>query len=113
MQEWRKDVLGQIDKPCIRLMNDIENARRLAGKKHFPTYIVCDAVLAGILVQPEIAKDVVRYHADVELHGNRTRGQVILDHLLTNEPNISLVQAFDSNIFKELLIFSVNALESV
>lgn len=104
-------MLGQIDKPCVRLMNDIENGRQLAGKKHFPTYIVCDAVLAGILLKPEIANDIVLYHADIELHGHRTRGQVVLDHLLSNEPNISLVQSFDSNIFKELLIFSVNELK--
>ncbi|XP_076246487.1 uncharacterized protein LOC143186664 [Calliopsis andreniformis] len=69
---------------------------------------MCDAILAGILLRPEIANDIVSYHADIELSGNRTRGQVVLDHLLSNEPNVFLIQNFDSEIFKEVLISSVN-----
>ncbi|KAK1126831.1 hypothetical protein K0M31_004453 [Melipona bicolor] len=110
--EWRRDILGQMDKPCIQLMNDIEYACQKKRKKQFPTYIMCDAILAGILLRPEIAQNVVPYHADVELNGNRTRGQVVLDHLLSNEPNVLLIQDFDSEIFKELLIFSVNNLDN-
>ncbi|XP_031825880.1 pyrimidine-specific ribonucleoside hydrolase RihA-like [Nomia melanderi] len=107
--DWRKNVLGQIDTPCMKLMNDIEEGCKRKMKKHFPTYIMCDAILAGILLKPEIAKNVVEYHADIELNGNRTRGQVVLDHLLTNKPNVFLIQQFDSEIFKDLLISSVNA----
>lgn len=89
-------------------MNNIENGCSKIRKKHFPTYIMCDAILAGILVQPQIAENIVSYHADIELSGNRTRGQVVLDHLLSNKPNVFLIQDFDSEMFKELLISSVN-----
>ncbi|XP_076381649.1 inosine-uridine preferring nucleoside hydrolase [Megalopta genalis] len=106
--DWRWNVLGQIDTPCMKLMNDIESACNSIRKKHFPTYITCDAFLAGIILKPEIAQDVVQYHADIELNGNRTRGQVVLDHLLSNEPNVFLIQQFDSEMFKDLLISSVN-----
>ncbi|XP_076280717.1 nucleoside hydrolase-like [Lasioglossum baleicum] len=106
--DWRKDVLGHIDTPCMKLMNDIENGCNRKRKKHFPTYIMCDAILAGILLKPEIAQNVAEYHADIELSGNRTRGQVVLDHLLSNKPNVFLIQQFDSEIFKDLLISSVN-----
>ena len=106
--EWRKNILGQIDKPCMELMNNIENGCSKIRKKRFPTYIVCDAILAGILVQPKIAENIVSYHADIELSGNRTRGQVVLDHLMSNKPNVFLIQDFNSEMFKELLISSVN-----
>ncbi|KZC05065.1 PREDICTED: pyrimidine-specific ribonucleoside hydrolase RihA-like [Dufourea novaeangliae] len=105
--DWRRDVLGQIDTACMRLMNDIEDGCRRIRKKHFPTYIMCDAVLAAILLKPEIAQDIAQYHVDIELYGNRTRGQVVLDHLLSNAPNVFLIKQFDSEIFKDLLIHSV------
>ncbi|XP_078039047.1 pyrimidine-specific ribonucleoside hydrolase RihA-like [Augochlora pura] len=106
--EWRWNVLGKIDTPCMKLMNDIESACNKIRKKRFPTYITCDAFLAGIILKPEIAQDVVEYHADIELSGTKTRGQVVLDHLLSNEPNVFLIQQFDSEMFKDLLISSVN-----
>ncbi|XP_043592644.1 pyrimidine-specific ribonucleoside hydrolase RihA-like isoform X2 [Bombus pyrosoma] len=109
--EWRKDILGKMDKPCIQLMNDIEYTYQKTRKRQFPNYITCDAILAGILLKPEIAQNVVPYHADIELNGTRTRGQVVLDHLLSNQPNILLIQDFDSESFKKLLIFSVDNLD--
>ncbi|XP_050477155.1 pyrimidine-specific ribonucleoside hydrolase RihA-like isoform X2 [Bombus huntii] len=109
--EWRRDVLGKMDKPCIQLMNDIEYAYQKTRKRRFPNYITCDAILAAILLKPEIAQNVVPYHADIELNGTRTRGQVVLDHLLLNEPNVLLIQDFDSESFKKLLIFSVDNLD--
>ncbi|XP_024223068.1 pyrimidine-specific ribonucleoside hydrolase RihA isoform X2 [Bombus impatiens] len=109
--EWRRDVLGKMDKPCIQLINDIEYAYQKTRKRRFPNYITCDAILAAILLKPEIAQNVVPYHADIELNGTRTRGQVVLDHLLLNEPNVLLIQDFDSESFKKLLIFSVDNLD--
>lgn len=89
-------------------MNDIENGCSKTRKKRFPTYITCDAILAGILLNPEIARNVASYHADIELSGNRTRGQVVLDHLLSNEPNVFLIQDIDSEMFKIALVSSVD-----
>ncbi|XP_060819140.1 pyrimidine-specific ribonucleoside hydrolase RihA-like isoform X2 [Bombus pascuorum] len=109
--EWRRDILGKMDKPCIQLMNDIEYAHQKTRKRQFPNYITCDAILAAILLKPEIAQNVVPYHADIELNGTRTRGQVVLDHLLSNEPNVLLIQNFDSESFKKLLIFSIDNLD--
>ncbi|XP_018369270.1 PREDICTED: inosine-uridine preferring nucleoside hydrolase-like [Trachymyrmex cornetzi] len=111
--EWRRDVLGKIDKPCVRMMNIIEDSRRSQAKKHFPYYTMCDAFLAGIVLIPRMAKNVVAWHADIELSGNKTRGQVVLDHLLSNKPNVNLIHCFDSEIFKEILLNAVNTFRSV
>ncbi|XP_071565882.1 nucleoside hydrolase-like isoform X1 [Temnothorax nylanderi] len=108
--EWRRDVLGKIDKPCVHMMNAIEDSRRSQAKKHFPYYTMCDAFLAGIVLIPHMAKYVVAWHADIELTGNRTRGQVVLDHLLSNKPNVNLIHSFDSEIFKKILLDAVNTI---
>ncbi|KAL0129337.1 hypothetical protein PUN28_004204 [Cardiocondyla obscurior] len=108
--EWRKDVFGEINKPCVHMMNAIEEGRRRKAKKHFPYYTMCDAFLAGIVLVPHMAKNVVAWHADIELSGNRTRGQVVLDHLLSNKPNVNLIHNFDSEIFKKVLLDAVNTI---
>ncbi|KAL6266964.1 hypothetical protein P5V15_000048 [Pogonomyrmex californicus] len=108
--EWRKDVFGKIDKPCVHMMNVIEESRREQAKKHFPYYTMCDAFLAGIVVIPHMAENVVAWHADIELSGNRTRGQVVLDHLLSNKPNVYLIHSFNSEIFKKILLDAANAI---
>lgn len=56
---------------------------------------------------PGMAKEVVSWHADVELGDNRIRGQVVLDHMLLNKPNINLINDFDSEMFKEMLVNAV------
>ena len=72
----------------------------------FATYLPCDAILAGVFLRPEMATNVVPYHIDIELGGNRTRGQVVIDHLMSNKPNAFIIQDFDSEIFKDLLLFA-------
>lgn len=94
------------------MMNQIEDARRARTKKRFATYIMCDAFLAAIVLFPQVAKTVVSWHADIELFGSRTRGQVVLDHLLTNKPNVNLIQEFCSELFKKIVINAVRSLTS-
>lgn len=109
--DWRKDVLGKISVPCVLMLNKIEDGRRARVKKHFVRYIVCDAFLAGIVRLPNMAKGVVSWHADVELSGHKTRGQVVLDHLLSNKPNVNLINDFDSEMFKEVLVNAVYSIK--
>lgn len=107
-QEWRKDVLGQVNSPIVELMNQIENSVCLQGKRlHF--YTPCDAFLAAILIRSDMAKNVILWHADIELGGLKTRGQVVLDHLRNgNRTNVHLIQDFDSEIFKDILYFAMD-----
>lgn len=106
--EWRKDVLGQVNSPIVELMNQIENSVCLQGKRlHF--YTPCDAFLAAILIRSDMAKNVILWHADIELGGLKTRGQVVLDHLRNgNRTNVHLIQDFDSEIFKDILYFAMD-----
>lgn len=107
-QEWRKNVLGKVNSPSIHMMNKLENSRD-SKKKQFQYYISCDAFLAAIFLRPDMAKNVVPWHVDIELEGKRTRGQVVLDHLCVNKTNVHLIEDFDSEIFKKLLFIAVNS----
>ncbi|XP_029176926.1 uncharacterized protein LOC114945014 isoform X2 [Nylanderia fulva] len=111
--DWRRDVLGKINTPCVLMMNKIEDGRRVQVKKHFLSYIACDAFLAGIVMRPEMAKEVISWHADVELGGNKTRGQVVLDHMLFNKPNVNLINDFDSEMFKDVLVSAARTLREI
>lgn len=103
--------MGKIPVPCMLMLNKIEDGRRARAKKHFARYIACDAFLAGIVRLPDMAKEVILWHVDVELSGRRTRGQVVLDHLLSNKPNVNLINDFDSEMFKEMLVNAVYTIQ--
>lgn len=103
--------MGKISAPCVLMLNKIEDGRRARAKKHFARYIACDAFLAGIVRLPDMAKAVISWHADVELSGHKTRGQVVLDHLLSNKPNVNLINDFDSEMFKEVLVNAVYTIQ--
>ena len=91
----------------MKLINAIEDSiytkKRILG---CPFYAPCDAFLAGILLKPEVAKTVVMHHVDIELTGGKTRGQVVIDHLKENEPNAYVIEELNTDIFKELLLFT-------
>lgn len=111
--DWRRDVLGKIQAPCVLMLNKIEDGRRARVKKHFARYISCDAFLAGIVMMPDVAKKVISWHADIELSGNKTRGQVVLDHMLLNKPNVNLINDFDSEMFKEILLHTMHTMREI
>lgn len=75
-------------------------------------YVMCDAILAAIILRPEMITKVITRYADVELHGYKTRGQVVIDHQRVQKANVHIVDDFDSEMLKELLLFAVNPLGS-
>lgn len=73
---------------------------------------ICDALLiACILLPHRTIRRIVKYHATVELQGKHTRGQVALDHLQKNPPNINMIEAIDVEASKEVFLWAVDQLE--
>jgi hypothetical protein len=50
----------------------------------------------------------LRLHLTVELHGARTRGQVVIDHLKRCDDNVKLVREVDVEKFKQLMYMAVD-----
>lgn len=108
LQEWRTEVLSKIGTPQTRLMDAIEHSLYFSKTEASFIYAPCDAILAAIILRPDSAKEIIKRHADIELFGSKTRGQVVIDHLKSKEPNVDIVTEYDAEIFKELMIFGVD-----
>ncbi|OXU30884.1 hypothetical protein TSAR_002605 [Trichomalopsis sarcophagae] len=106
--EWRDNIFGKIDTPVVELINAIDGGIYNTNEKRTWNYRPCDAFIAGVLLRPDIAKDVVLHHVDIELSGLKTRGQVVIDHLISNEPNVHVIQDLDFETFKDLLLYAAN-----
>ncbi|XP_046736193.1 pyrimidine-specific ribonucleoside hydrolase RihA-like [Diprion similis] len=105
--KWKNHVFGKIDTPEVRLMDTLHEFY-LNNNKGYAIHKPCDAILAAIVLRPDMATKLIEHHADIELTGCRTRGQVVIDHLESNKPNTSTVIEYDSEIFKELLILALD-----
>ncbi|XP_032678210.1 pyrimidine-specific ribonucleoside hydrolase RihA-like [Odontomachus brunneus] len=107
--DWRWKTLGSINTPFVEMLNKIEEGcLRIKKEKKTQYYVVCDAILAGIVLRPEMARNTYSRYVDVELNGSKTRGQVVIDHLQERKANVFLIDDFDSEILKELLHFVAN-----
>lgn len=64
----------------------------------------CDALVVMTYLYPEegIAESS-EYHATVELHGLHTRGQLVLDHLKNNKPNVTILETVNEKLFMQLM----------
>lgn len=109
MQEWR-DTIGMIDNKAVKLINAVEDSiYSTKGKGNF--YRPCDAFLAAVVLMPGLEKSI-KYHADIELIGSKTRGQMVLDHLKINKPNIQLIENIDFVSFQQLMLTALNYMNS-
>lgn len=66
----------------------------------------CDAFVSAIFLKPEIILKSKSCHATVELSGNLTRGQVVIDHLNKNRENITIVKQVDVEKCKKLFLWT-------
>lgn len=102
--EWRFSILGAIQNCHMELLNAVE--KKVWEKSHFTTWISCDAILAAVLLYPDIIIKSQKCHATVELHGTHTRGQVVLDHLQVKDPNVHLIEKVDTSVLKKMLLWA-------
>ncbi|PSN30983.1 hypothetical protein C0J52_26845 [Blattella germanica] len=107
--DWRKNVLGSLDSPQARLMNKVE--RVMLDNELYGIWARCDPMAAAILLVPEVATEVKKVYVTVELHGANTRGALVVDHLekLGLEPNVTLIERVDKDLYKKLLLEAFSA----
>ncbi|XP_043218620.1 probable uridine nucleosidase 2 isoform X2 [Amphibalanus amphitrite] len=105
---WRKAVLGAVDSAAARLFNAAE--ARVLEDDMFGSWITCDQAAAALLVRPQIARNTSAHHASVELQGQLTRGQLVVDRrdwhaARARTPcNVNIVQALDMQLYKKMLL---------
>jgi inosine-uridine nucleoside N-ribohydrolase len=103
-QAWRFNVLGATQNTQMDLLNIVE--KKVWEKSSYTSWIPCDAILAAVLLRPDIVIKSQKCHATVELHGAHTRGQVVIDHLKVKDPNVHFIEEFDTSILKKMLLWA-------
>lgn len=102
--DWRFKVLGLVPNPFIELMNKVES---MLHSDKTPDMVWCpyDLFLIIAMLYPDFAIIKARqFNASVELHGTRTRGQVVIDHLKEKPPNVVIIQEINCEFAKEILL---------
>jgi inosine-uridine nucleoside N-ribohydrolase len=99
--DWRIKLLSSNHNAYTKFLNPIETE----AYKKFKEWMPCDLFLAATFILPKMIKKVEKYHIDVELAGNHTRGQMVIDHLKKNPTNAYIISEIDIEMFKELMLW--------
>ncbi|XP_044592950.1 inosine-uridine preferring nucleoside hydrolase-like [Cotesia glomerata] len=101
--DWRDEISSKAgSREKIKLITEIEDgAYKNKDKREY--YCPCDGFCAAAVVNSSVIKRYEECHMDVELHGIKTRGQSVIDHLKDNKPNVLLVNEIDVEEFKTIM----------
>lgn len=100
--EWRIGKLASNKNPLTNLLDPVEIK---AYTNTLPGWTPCDNFLACCFILPKMIKKMEKRHVTVELSGNHTRGQMIIDHLKKEEPNAFVIEQIDVELFKKLMLW--------
>lgn len=103
--KWRMDELGAINNPITKLLNALDQKFYVARNREY--FKPCDGLLTAIFLSKDAVEVDGHWHASIELHGRHTRGQLVLDHLKTNQANVRIVEKLDMEVFKKILMWTV------
>lgn len=101
-EEWRINMLASNGNPYTNLLNPVEIK---AYKNVLANWTPCDNFLACCFIMPKMIQKMEKLHVTVELSGNHTRGQMIIDHLDKSPPNAFVIQKINAELFKKLMLW--------
>ncbi|KAH8323756.1 hypothetical protein KR074_002970 [Drosophila pseudoananassae] len=110
--DWRLKEFAEKAKeanhPAITMLNQVEAAQWLPMIELYGinTWNPCDAIVVAVwLFEERIVRKHSTWHADVDLRGTHTRGQMVLDHLREREKypeNVRIIELVDAEFFKRI-----------
>ncbi|CAL8139587.1 unnamed protein product [Orchesella dallaii] len=101
--DFRMNSLGTLGTPAVHLLNKIEEA--ILSKFH-DRWIAPDAVVVACFIHRQIMSKTEQYHCTVELHGDHTRGMMIVDkNFIRQKPaNVILITEVQLEDYEKLLM---------
>lgn len=88
----------------IELLNEAEG-KLYKNSKMDDIWYPCDSLIVIAMLYPQEAiVTESRHNATVELHGGKTRGQIVLDHLKEKEPNLHVIETVNEEFVKAILL---------
>lgn len=107
--EWRFEILSAHCNSITKLMDPME--KKLHEKLPGRDWWQYDAVVAACFINEKCIKKMTENYVTIELAGNHTRGQVVLDHKgLHREKNCKIIEDFDVEMFKNMILETVKSI---
>jgi inosine-uridine nucleoside N-ribohydrolase len=105
-QDWRKNVLGILSSPEVRLLNQAE---RQQLEEDIPYWECADCLAAAAIVDPSIIKESATFHAHVVEDGAVSRGAVFVDYKGRegSTPNVVIVRSIDVDYYKMIILSTI------
>jgi inosine-uridine nucleoside N-ribohydrolase len=100
LQDWRLKVLSNNQNPITTFMDPIDQNVEVDGN-----FAAFDAYLVACCLFPKSMTKVQQTYVSVELAGNFTRGQMVIDHQKVEKPNATVIQKIDAEKFKQFLLW--------
>ena len=99
---WDKfNALCAIDTVYGRFFDKIsgKTAQRLQHTYRRPAYLLPDPLAMAVTLQPDLIRQSHKFFVTVELNGQHTRGQTVIDynHMSGHAPNVNVIQALDTD----------------
>ncbi|KAL5275597.1 hypothetical protein ACFFRR_001451 [Megaselia abdita] len=107
--DWRLNgPLKSVNTEVLDILNEAETA--VLMKHNEVNWAPADAILVATFLYPsEMILKQKDYHGNVELKGDRTRGQMILDRIPSDRPeNVKCIKLVNRDFFKNLVLAAAN-----
>lgn len=105
--DWRKHVFGAIDDPRIRFLNTIEYPwyDDLMYRKD---WVACDQIVMAVYLDESIVTSRQNYWATMELQGEITRGQMVIEKRsfleTSKKHNVDIIKSIETEKMKQLFM---------
>jgi len=103
--EWRFSELSAFDNAITKLLDPVEKS--CWAHWNNDNWTVYDAIVAACFLDPKCITKIADYHVTVELGGKYTRGQAVLDHKYEQKQNVKVIEEFDVDIFRNIIVETV------
>lgn len=110
---WRTNVLGKIDSDKVRFLNSIE-APWYSGPLYKEDWIACDQIIMAVFLDESCVTSRKTYWATVELTGEHTRGQMVIEKRIDCSEsgskelraNVDIIRTLESSKVQTILFTS-------
>lgn len=105
-QEWRYDTLGASDKQYISLLNRCERgiSDRAIGLG-YTKWLSADSVLCACFLDDKTITVSYEAFCTVELNGELTRGQTVVDVVQSKITNVRMIDTVDEKLIMDMLLW--------
>ena len=110
MQDWYENAINVPSRSAHFIKSIDAYTVRLLHDRNAPRYYAYDQLAISAVIDPDVVVEVKEVHGTVELHGQLTRGQLVVDWngTLEKSPNVRIVTGVDQSRYEKLVLSAFN-----